>query len=103
MLCKQIPSSLALLAVLAGCSSLETPEAAAPQPAEPHAGCQAEALPGLLGKPATAERVEQARQQTGAKTVRVLAPGDAVTLDYDSQRLNIDIDEAELIQRVSCG
>ena len=103
MLCRQIPSSLALLAVLAGCSSLDTPEAAAPQTAAPHAGCQAEALPGLLGEPATAERVELARQQSGAQSVRVLAPGDAVTLDYDSQRLNIDIDEAELIQRISCG
>jgi hypothetical protein len=26
-----------------------------------------------------------------------------VTLEYNSQRLNIDIDEAEAIQRISCG
>lgn len=103
MLCKRIPSSLALLAVLSGCSSVDTAETPAPQADNPNATCKAEAVPGLLGKPATAERVEQAREQTGARSVRVLAPGDAVTLDYDSQRLNIDIDEAELIQRISCG
>ena len=85
---------------LTACGSVDRP---AQQPENPAAGCQAEALPGLLGEPATAERVELARQQSGARSVRVLAPGDAVTLDYDSQRLNIDIDEAELIQRISCG
>lgn len=100
MLRTQIPASLALLTALTACGSVNRP---AQQPENPVAGCQAEALPGLLGEPATAERVELARQQSGARSVRVLAPGDAVTLDYDSQRLNIDIDEAELIQRVSCG
>ena len=52
---------------------------------------------------ATAEIVEQARAQSGARTARVLSPGDMVTLDYDSQRLNIDITEAEVIERISCG
>lgn len=96
---KQTLGSLALLAALAGCSALDTPPPAAPAAHD----CSAEAVPGLLGKPASAERVEQARQQSGAKRVRVLAPADAVTLDYNPQRLNIDIDEAGLIRRLSCG
>lgn len=98
MLFRHIPASLALLALLAACSSVDKP--AAPHP---DATCRAEAVPGLLGKLATAERVEMAREQTGAKSVRVLAPGDAATMDYNPQRLNIEIDEAELIQRISCG
>ncbi|SFP89688.1 I78 family peptidase inhibitor [Pseudomonas borbori] len=96
MLFRHIPASLALLALLAACSSVD-------KPAAPDATCRAEAVPGLLGKLATAERVEMAREQTGAKSVRVLAPGDAATMDYNPQRLNIEIDEAELIQRISCG
>ncbi|MEX6503546.1 I78 family peptidase inhibitor [Pseudomonas zhanjiangensis] len=91
--------NLTLLATLSGCASVAPEPAAAPVDHD----CRAEAVPGLLGKQATAERVEQARLQTGAKSVRVLAPGDAVTLDYNRHRLNIDIDEAEMIRRISCG
>ncbi|MDX1367024.1 I78 family peptidase inhibitor [Pseudomonas sp.] len=103
MLFRHIPGSLALLALLAACSSVDTPEVPTQRPDDPNATCRAEAVPGLLGKLATVERVEMAREQTGAKSVRVLAPGDAATMDYNPQRLNIDIDEAELIQRISCG
>lgn len=99
---KRLPCTLALLAVLAGCSSVDgskTPAA----PANPNGVCNAELVQGMLGQTATAEQVEQARQHAGARSVRVLAPGDAVTLDYNSQRLNIDIDEAEVIQQINCG
>lgn len=100
MLFRHIPASLALLALLTACSSVDKPEAPAQHP---DTTCRAEAVPGLLGKLATAERVELAREQTGAKSVRVLAPGDAATMDYNPQRLNIEIDEAEVIQRITCG
>ena len=99
---KQLPGTLALLALLTGCSSVDSNKTPAP-PANPNGGCNAELVQGMLGQTATAEQVEQARQHAGARSVRVLAPGDAVTLDYNSQRLNIDIDEAEVIERISCG
>jgi hypothetical protein len=102
---KRLPCTLALLAVLAGCSSVDGNKTPAP-PANPNGACNAEWVQGMLGQTATAEQVEQveqARQHAGARSVRVLAPGDAVTLDYNSQRLNIDIDEAEVIERISCG
>jgi hypothetical protein len=99
---KRLPGTLALLAVLAGCSSVDGSKTPAP-PANPNGACNAELVQGMLGQTATAEQVEQARQHAGARSVRILAPGDAVTLEYNSQRLNIDIDEAEAIQRISCG
>ncbi|WP_439859451.1 I78 family peptidase inhibitor [Pseudomonas sp. MBLB4136] len=91
---------LALLALLGGCSSTATPSAGS---GVSDTSCRAEAVPGMLGKPATAARIERAREQTGARSVRVVAPGDMVTLEHDPQRLTIDIDEAEVIQRISCG
>ncbi|MDM8347370.1 I78 family peptidase inhibitor [Pseudomonas sp. sp1636] len=97
---QQLPCTLAMLAVLAGCSSVDSTEPAA---LPPHGDCNAEAVQALLGETATAAQVEQARQQAGARSVRVLAPGDAVTLDYNSRRLNIEIDEAEAIERINCG
>jgi hypothetical protein len=99
---KRLPGTLALLAVLAGCSSVDRNKTPTP-PANPSGVCNAELVQDMLGETATAEQVEQARQHAGARSVRVLAPGDAVTLEYNSQRLNIDIDEAEVIQRVNCG
>ncbi|NQD96306.1 hypothetical protein HP532_26970 [Pseudomonas sp. CrR25] len=98
-----VSASLALVTLLTACSSVDTHEAPSRSPDNASTGCKAEAVPGLLGKRATAERVEMAREQTGAKSVRVLAPGDMTTMDHNPQRLNIDIDEAELIQRISCG
>jgi hypothetical protein len=92
-------ASLSILALLAGCSSS--------QPAQPVAeitgDCNVENLQGVLGQNASAELIQQVQQQANAKTLRVLAPGDAATMDYNPQRLNIDIDESEVIIRLTCG
>lgn len=35
--------------------------------------------------------------------VRVIFPGTAVTMDYRPERLNVEIDEADIVARVYCG
>lgn len=92
-------SLLALLALLAGCSS----QPPAQQAAEISGDCDVEQVHGVLGQTASSELIEQVLQQANAKTLRVLAPGDAATMDYNPQRLNIDIDESEVIIRLTCG
>ncbi|MFP5423172.1 MAG: I78 family peptidase inhibitor [Gammaproteobacteria bacterium] len=92
-------TSLSLLALLAGCSS----QPPAQQAAEISGDCDVEQVHGVLGQTASAELIEQVQQQANAKTLRVLAPGDAATMDYNPQRLNIDIDESEVIIRLTCG
>lgn len=37
------------------------------------------------------------------KPVRVIYPDMAVTMDFNAERLNFDVDRAGLITRVSCG
>ena len=103
MALKQLLGATALLAVLAGCSSTDSAPTEAAKPAHSDGTCSAAGAQNLLGQVATADIVEQARQQSGARTARVLSPGDMVTLEYDSQRLNIDINEAEVIERIACG
>ena len=103
MALKHLLGTTALLAVLAGCSSTDSAPPAAAKPAHSDGTCSAAGAQNLLGQVATADIVEQARQQSGARTARVLSPGDMVTLEYDSQRLNIDISEAEVIERIACG
>jgi ABC-type uncharacterized transport system auxiliary subunit len=93
-------ASLSLLALLAGCSSQQPTT----QPsAEISGDCNVEQVHGVLGQTASSELIEQVQQQANAKTLRVLAPGDAATMDYNPQRLNIDIDESEVIIRLTCG
>jgi hypothetical protein len=92
-------AGLALLVLLAGCSSQPASRSAA----EISGDCNVDNLSGVLGQSASAALIEQVQRQAHAKTLRVLAPGDAATMDYNPQRLNIDIDESEVIIRLTCG
>lgn len=66
--------------------------------------CDAEAArPAALGQPATPEVVEQARRDAGASLVRVLRPGQVVTMEFVAGRLDIDVDEGNTIVGLRCG
>ena len=56
-----------------------------------------------MDKRITTEMAEEARVESGAEHLRVTAPNQAVTLEYNPRRLNIDIDEDDTIIRLSCG
>ncbi|WP_407310405.1 I78 family peptidase inhibitor [Pseudomonas sp. nanlin1] len=99
-------SLVSLLAVLllAGCSSKDSPSdsvSAAPAPTDGR--CSAELAQFAVGKPASAELLEQARARSGAQTARILKPRDIVTLEYRSERLNLNADDAGIINRANCG
>lgn len=91
----------ALLA--AGCSSTAEQSEPAVKAAAPTLGCTSSAVEHLKGQIATPELLEQARQQAGASTARVLTPNSVVTLEYNGQRLNLNVDAQRVITRVSCG
>lgn len=60
--------------------------------------CNALELQDLVGQPAS--RLETIRF---AGPVRIIQPGMAVTMDYLPNRLNIYIDDREVIAAVKCG
>jgi hypothetical protein len=93
--------SLALLAtaLLSGCSS-QPPGSSAQDETRL---CDASVVQQARGERLSMERVEQLQQQAGASLVRVLAPNEMATMEHNPQRLNIDIDDAEIIERLSCG
>ncbi|MGL6209221.1 MAG: I78 family peptidase inhibitor [Paracoccaceae bacterium] len=72
------------------------PEVSDPLPVA--GSCGADALQGLVGQPASVLQTMKFGQ-----LVRVIRPGQAVTMDYSEDRLNIEVDGAEVISRVSCG
>jgi hypothetical protein len=78
---------------LAGCVSTPPADAACnPVPAQ-----------AFIGEPATAQNAEAARVAAGASTVRTIAPGQVVTMEYLESRLNLDVGSDNVILDARCG
>jgi len=92
-----------LLLMTMACTTM-TPEEETPQDvgASDHA-CTTEGLQPLVGQPATSELGADALRRSGARTLRWIRPGDAVTMDYREDRLNVHLDERNNVQRFDCG
>jgi hypothetical protein len=41
--------------------------------------------------------------RSGALMARVLRPGQAVTMEFNAQRLNLDLDSGNSVTRARCG
>lgn len=52
----------------------------------------------LVGKPATDPGMPAA-----GPTVRIIKPGDQVTMDFQAARVNFDVDAAGVVTAVRCG
>ena len=95
--------SLALAAILLTACTATSPPMSDPNPPQPM-GCNADAAkPNAIGKVATTDVVDRARRDAGAQMARVLKPGQMVTMEYREGRLNIDVDEANVITNLRCG
>jgi hypothetical protein len=65
--------------------------------------CDATKARMLAGKPATSELGSEALRLTGARSLRWIPLGSAVTMDYREDRLNIELDGRNRITAVRCG
>lgn len=90
---------LAALAA-AGCT---TAGADADTPPPPSGECKAEAAAALVGRAASPELGSEALRLTGARGLRWIRPGDAVTMDYRPDRLNVKLDDSGRVEGFSCG
>ena len=78
---------------------MEEPAAATPSPApEDQAACRADEFQSLVGR--THEDLLTTRI---LGPVRIIRPDQAVTMDFIAARLNIVLDEDEVVTRVYCG
>lgn len=95
------------LALLAGCAQLG-PSAPPAKPMgagqAPVGGtCDAQGAQWAVGKSGTARVVEEARVRAGARMARVLYPGRPVTLEFDAERLSLELDGSGKVVAVRCG
>ena len=65
--------------------------------------CQDSSLQQFVGQPATQEVGAQMLRASGARTVRWVRPGMAVTMEFSPERLTVHLDEAGRVQSASCG
>ena len=100
---------LALGAAVTGCAGyVQTPapsagSAAAGSGSLPASLCNAQPAQFVVGQNSTASVVESARQRSGAQTARILRPGQIITKEYDTQRLNLEVDSTGRILAAKCG
>src|SRR5688500_18386721 len=80
---------IVLLLSVGACSTMPPPPDAV-APGASAGTCNAEPVAWAIGREATADVVERARQESGSTTVRVIGPGDVVTMDHREDRLNLD-------------
>ena len=74
-----------------------------PAPAPSGTLCNAAPAQFAVGRQADAPLVNDARVRAGAKTIRVLKPGQIVTMEFNAERLSLSVDDAGRVTRVSCG
>jgi hypothetical protein len=65
--------------------------------------CGAGKLGSYLGSPSTREVLAAIGKVAGERRIRVIRPGDAVTMDYSETRLNVEIGEDGRIKQFRCG
>ena len=65
--------------------------------------CNDAAAQFAVGKPADAKLAEEARVRASALRVRMVHPGQMVTMEFDASRLTIDVDAGGKVVSVRCG
>jgi hypothetical protein len=106
MIWKTLLPPIVMLALLAGCATGPSRDNASTTPASGGSradACNADLAEGAVGKKVSTDLVEQYRQQANAKTARALRPRDVMTLEYNPQRLNLRVDEQDIVTSVNCG
>lgn len=88
---------MVLIASVAACSVMPPADAGTPS------ACQPGNADRWIGRAASAEIVEQARQASGSETVHLRIPGETADTRVRSDRLSLELDERSIITRAVCG
>ncbi|TWH99736.1 peptidase inhibitor I78 family protein [Luteimonas cucumeris] len=65
--------------------------------------CDASKVQSLVGQTASQDVVDKAKADSGSGTTRVIKPGEMVTMDFQDDRLTLEVDDGNVIQSVRCG
>lgn len=93
--------TLTLLALAAGAAGCAPQKKAEPLPAMVE--CDANRVQDLKGKQRSPAIETDALARSGAKRIRWVEPGSAVTMDFRVDRLNLHVNAAGTITDARCG
>ncbi len=65
--------------------------------------CDADPLQSQIGQKATPSVMEDLRTRSGSATARMLRPGQVVTMEYNNTRLNLIVDDKDVMTAIRCG
>ena len=65
--------------------------------------CDAGPLQSQIGQKATPSVMEDLRTRSGSATARMLRPGQLVTMEYNNTRLNLIVDDKDVMTAIRCG
>lgn len=75
-----------------------------PRPPVSAAGqCNEDAAQFAVGKTADATLAEEVRVRAGVQRVRMVRPGQMVTMEFDTARLTLELDANGRVVRARCG
>ena len=88
------------LLLFASCSTTAQP---VPPSSPEGALCTADQLVRFKGMPATPELGGEIKRASGARIFRWLPKGTVVTMEYNADRVNVVLDEANRVESARCG
>ena len=65
--------------------------------------CNADLAESAVGQKAGPDMLESYRDKAGAKQARILRPRDVITMEYNAERLNLRVDEQDMVISVNCS
>jgi hypothetical protein len=98
----------ALMMATSACMAPAPPDIGVEEPVPVHGStpgfrCEASRVQSMVGQASSSELGRRALQLTGARTIRWIRPGDAVTMDFREDRLNIELDARGRVAALRCG
>ncbi len=98
-------AALGALFVLAACGTAPVdPKAPGPSTTLPSGGdCRMAGAQFAVGRTVDNALLTEAAQRASAKTARVLRPNQVITMEFNAQRLNLEVDKANRVVAVRCG
>ncbi|WP_442595867.1 I78 family peptidase inhibitor [Parapusillimonas sp. JC17] len=65
--------------------------------------CNDDLAQSAIGKKADEALIEEYRQRSQSKFARMLRPRSVMTMEYNPQRLNLRVDDNDIVMSVNCG